>query len=86
MVIDFEEYLAEFNKKYQDETGIAINSPETADKIIKLLEWKVVLYTNKARSKGREDYYHNRIDNMKATIKVVEDIRANQLSRNGGKV
>lgn len=86
MVIDFEDYLAEFNKKYQDDSGIAINSPEIADKIIKLLEWKVVLYTNKARIKGREAYYHNRIDNAEATIKVVEHIKENQLSRNGGKI
>ena len=83
MVIDFEEYLAEFNKKYQDDSGIALNSPESADKIIKLLEWKIVLYTNKARSKGRVDYYHNRITNTKATIEVVKNIKANMLSRNG---
>lgn len=86
MVIDFEKYLAEFNKKHQDDSGIALNSPESADKIIKLLEWKIVLYTNKAISKGRVAYYHNRIANTRATIEVVKDIKANMLSRNGDKI
>mgnify|MGYP004695371033 CR=1 FL=1 len=86
MVIDFEEYLAEFNKKHQDDTGIALNSPEVADKIIKLLEWKIVLYTNKARIKGRESYYHNRVANTEATIEVVKDIKANMLKRTGDKI
>lgn len=84
MVIRFQDYLVDFNRRHQDENGIAVDSPETAEKIIKLLEWYRVLYTNrlnKARSKDKVDNYQQAINNTNASIEGLEGIKSHMLDR-----
>ena len=84
MVIRFQDYLVDFNRRHQDENGIAIDNPETAEKIIKLLEWYRVLYTNrlnKARSKDKVDSYQQAINNTNASIEGFEGIKSHMLDR-----
>ncbi|AAV35847.1 orf27 [Lactobacillus phage LP65] len=84
MVIRFQDYLVEFNKRHQDDNGIAVDSPEMAEKIIKLLEWYRVLYNNrlnKARSKAKIDSYQQAINNTNASIEGLEGIKSRMQNR-----
>lgn len=81
MVIRFQDYFVRYNESMLDEKGVAINSPEQANKLIKLLEWYRTLYTkkfNNARSDKVKATYQERIDDVKGSIASLELIKKNQ--------